>query len=471
MTLKPGTWLNHYEVLDHLGTGGMGEVYRARDNKLQREVALKVLPQAFAQDPERVGRFRREAQVLAQLNHTNIAAIYSVEESGGTHFLVMELAQGETLRERIKGSHQSRDRKGAVASSAEPPLAHARGSDGGTGGIPLEEALDIAKQIAAGLEAAHEKPIVHRDLKPANVKVTPEGVVKILDFGLARAFSGDTGSSDPADSPTQTGMTQPGTILGTAAYMSPEQARGKKVDKRTDIWALGCVLYELLTGQQAFDPSRDRKGAGASPAEPPLAGARGSETNTIADIIGAVLYKEPDWAALPSTTPPNVLFVLRRCLEKDAKRRLSSAADLQIQMEESLSAPAASATTVSQTAPAISPPTGWRRAMPWAAAFAFGLVVAGIGAGVSCAPVLQRRRSFPASPWRCRRTSGSAVCHAAWAAWQLSHPTARILFMSPTTSFTFARSGSWSLRPSGARKAAPGSPSFRPTDNGLGLKR
>ena len=252
MTLKPGTWLNHYEVLDHLGTGGMGEVYRARDNKLQREVALKVLPKAFAQDPERVGRFRREAQVLAQLNHTNIAAIYSVEESGGTHFLVMELALGDTLRDRIKRGNQGRDRKGAVA-PAEPPLAHARGSDGGAGGIPLEEALDICKQIAAGLEAAHEKPIVHRDLKPANVKVTPDGIVKILDFGLARAFSGDTGSGDPADSPTLTGMTQPGTILGTAAYMSPEQARGKTVDKRTDIWALGCVLFEMLTGKRPFE--------------------------------------------------------------------------------------------------------------------------------------------------------------------------------------------------------------------------
>src|SRR3990172_892769 len=260
MTLQPGTWLNHYQILGHLGTGGMGEVYRALDNKLQREVALKVLPKAFAQDPERLARFRREAQVLAQLNHTNIASIYSVEESAGTHFLVMELALGETLRDRIQRGSQSRDRKGAVASPAEAPLAGARGSDGGTGAtsgsVPLEEALDICKQIAAGLECAHEKPIVHRDLKPANIKVSSEGVVKILDFGLARAFSGDNASSDPADSPTLIAMTAPGTILGTAAYMSPEQARGKKVDKRTDIWALGCVLYELLTGQQAFDPSR-----------------------------------------------------------------------------------------------------------------------------------------------------------------------------------------------------------------------
>ena len=196
MPLSPGTWLNHYEILGHLGTGGMGEVYRARDNKLQREVALKVLPKAFAQDPERVARFRREAQVLAQLNHVNIAAIYNLDQSGETHFLVMELALGETLRDRIKRGNQSRDRKGAVASPAEAPLAGARGSDGGASGIPLEEALDICKQIAAGLEHAHEKPIVHRDLKPANIKVKDDGTVKVLDFGLAKAFAGDAAAPD-----------------------------------------------------------------------------------------------------------------------------------------------------------------------------------------------------------------------------------------------------------------------------------
>ena len=319
MPLSPGAWLNHYEILGHLGTGGMGEVYRARDNKLQREVALKVLPQAFAQDPERVARFRREAQVLAQLNHVNIAAIYSVEDSGGTHFLVMELALGETLRDRIKH-----------------------------GAVPLEDALDICKQIAAGLECAHEKPIVHRDLKPANVKVTPEGVVKILDFGLARAFAGDTGSGDPADSPTLTGMTQPGTILGTAAYMSPEQARGKTVDKRTDIWALGCVLYELLTGKHAF------------------------EGEDVQEILAGVMRGEPDWQALPETTPASIRVLLRRCLEKDAKRRLRDAADLQIQIEETQ---AASAITVSAGAAAIPTRTVWRRAMPWAVAVLLSVVI------------------------------------------------------------------------------------------------
>jgi serine/threonine protein kinase len=298
MTLQPGTWLNHYQILGHLGTGGMGEVYRALDNKLQREVALKVLPKAFAQDPERLARFRREAQVLAQLNHVNIAAIYNLEQSGETHFLVMELALGETLRDKIREQGTgNREQKG---------------------GIPLEEALEICKQIAAGLECAHEKPIVHRDLKPANIKVSSEGVVKILDFGLARAFAGDNASSDPADSPTLSAMTAPGTILGTAAYMSPEQARGKKVDKRTDIWALGCVLYELLTGQQAFDPSRDRQGAGHQ--SPDREGGGNQEgggqdsdpRDTIADIIGAVLYKEPDWNALPATTPHWVRVQVRR---------------------------------------------------------------------------------------------------------------------------------------------------------------
>ncbi|MGH9785745.1 MAG: serine/threonine-protein kinase [Terriglobia bacterium] len=231
--------------------------------------------------------------------------------------------------------------------------------------MPLEEALDICKQIAAGLECAHEKPIVHRDLKPANIKVSSEGVVKILDFGLARAFSGDNASTDPADSPALSAMTAPGTILGTAAYISPEQARGKKVDKRTDIWALGCVLYELLTGQQAFQsrpalrdeqaanpgaahPSPERKRGVVlnprgvpSPAQPPVADAKrhidvgsGSDRDTIADIIGAILYKEPDWTALPETIPPHIRVVLRRCLEKDAKRRFHAATDVAIALEE-----------------------------------------------------------------------------------------------------------------------------------------
>ena len=202
MSLKPGTWLGQYEILALLGVGGMGEVYHARDSKLNREVALKLLPEHFVRDPERIARFRREAQLLAQLNHPNIATIYNFEETASARFLVMELALGETLRERIKGWNQSRDRKGAVASPAEPPLAGARGSAGATGGplpgpVPIEEALSICKQIAAALECAHEKPIVHRDLKPANVKVTPQGQVKVLDFGLAKAVGGAAQPVDP----------------------------------------------------------------------------------------------------------------------------------------------------------------------------------------------------------------------------------------------------------------------------------
>src|SRR6202140_4078599 len=223
MPLSAGTKLGTYEVLSAIGAGGMGEVYQAHDTKLGRGVAIKVLPETFAHDPERLARFRREAQLLAALNHSNIATIYGLEGSNGTSYLVMELVPGETLAQRIK-----RD-----------------------GAVPVEEALTIAKQIAEALEAAHEKGIIHRDLKPANVKLTPEGKVKVLDFGLAKAFAGDTSNEDIGNSPTLSmAATMQGVILGTAAYMSPEQARGKAVDKRTDIWAFGCVLYELLTGKQ-----------------------------------------------------------------------------------------------------------------------------------------------------------------------------------------------------------------------------
>src|SRR5579862_3084226 len=223
MPLSAGTKLGTYSVLFQIGAGGMGEVYQAHDTKLGRDVAIKVLPEAFAHDPERLARFQREAKMLAQLNHTNIATIYGLEQSNGTSYLVMELVPGETLADRIKRE----------------------------GSVPIQESLMIAKQIAEALEAAHEKSIIHRDLKPANVKVTPEGKVKVLDFGLAKAFEGDPSSVDMGNSPTLSqAATMQGVILGTAAYMSPEQARGKTVDKRTDIWAFGCVLYELLTAKQ-----------------------------------------------------------------------------------------------------------------------------------------------------------------------------------------------------------------------------
>src|SRR6202049_4898753 len=271
MALASGTKLGSYEVLSQIGAGGMGEVYQAHDAKLGRDVAIKVLPEAFAHDADRLSRFQREAKMLASLNHPNIATIHGLEQSGGTSYLVMELVSGETLAERVK-----RD-----------------------GAVPIDEDLAIAKQIAEALEAAHEKGIIHRDLKPANVKVTPEGKVKVLDFGLAKAFEGDATNEDIGNSPTLSrAATMQGVILGTAAYMSPEQARGKSVDKRTDIWAFGAVLFELLTGKQAF------------------------HGEDITDILAAVVRAEPDWSKLPSGMPVRVRVLLRRCLQKDQTQRL-----------------------------------------------------------------------------------------------------------------------------------------------------
>src|SRR5467141_917651 len=273
MTLAAGTRLGSYEVVAQIGAGGMGEVYQAHDSKLGRDVAIKVLPEAVAHDTERLSRFQREAKMLASLNHPNIATIHGLEQSGGTSYLVMELVSGETLAERVKA-----------------------------GPLGIEEALKIAIQIAEALEAAHEKSIIHRDLKPANVKVTPEGKVKVLDFGLAKAFEVDAATDDPSNSPTlSAAATMEGTILGTAAYMSPEQARAKAVDKRTDIWAFGCVLYELLTGKQPF---------------------YGEDTT---EILAAVVKSQPDWTALPEKTPPDIRVLLRRCLQKDKAFRLRDA--------------------------------------------------------------------------------------------------------------------------------------------------
>src|ERR1700676_5071231 len=289
MPLAAGTELGTHKILALIGVGGMGEVYQAHDSKLRRDVAIKVLPESFARDADRLARFRREAQLLASLNHPNIATIYNIEDSNNTTYLVMELVPGETLAERIK-----RD-----------------------GAVPVEEALTIAKQIAEALEAAHEKGIIHRDLKPANVKLTPEGKVKVLDFGLAKAFAGDETGSDPSNSPTLSqAATMQGVILGTAAYMSPEQARGKAVDKRTDIWAFGCVLYELLTGKAAF------------------------HGEDVTDILAAGVRAEPDWQALPAATPVKIRDLLHRCLQKDVNRRARDAADARLEIEEVLDAPA-----------------------------------------------------------------------------------------------------------------------------------
>ena len=287
--------LAHYSIIAPIGKGGMGEVVRARDEKLQRDVALKLLPIEFADDPERMARFASEARILAALQHPNIATIFGIEEADGRTFLVMELVDGEDLDQRIK-----------------------------KGPIPTDEALAVAAQIAAGLEEAHERGIVHRDLKPANVMLTPGGIVKILDFGLARAMLGETtGEEDISNSPTLTALTGAGVILGTAAYMSPEQARGHSVDRRTDIWALGVIFFEMLTGKRLF---------------------RG---DTISDTLAAVLREEPNWDGLPRNLPPRATRLLGRCLDRDQKRRLRDAGEMRVAFErpEDLTAggPAASA--------------------------------------------------------------------------------------------------------------------------------
>jgi eukaryotic-like serine/threonine-protein kinase len=326
MKLSEGTRVGTYEVLALIGAGGMGEVYRARDTRLGRDVALKVLPEALARDAERLTRFEREAQVLASLNHPNVAAIYGLEDWQGTRILILEFVSGETLAERHSAaapSAQARhSREGAnpwapasAGTTAESPSVQA----GARRAVPIppDEALGIACQITEGLAAAHSKGIIHRDLKPANIKITPEGKVKILDFGLAKGVQTESSPGDLSNSPTLTALgTREGVILGTAAYMSPEQARGKRLDKSTDIWSFGCVLYEMLTGRQAF-----------------LA-------ETVSDTVVAVLKGEPDWQQLPSTTPPAIRRLLRRCLEKDPARRLHDIADARLEIDEALVEPA-----------------------------------------------------------------------------------------------------------------------------------
>ena len=327
MALTPGSKLGFYSILDRLGSGGMGEVHRAHDNRLGREVAVKALPDEFSRDPARVLRFEREARMLAALNHPAVAAIYGLEEADGQKFIVMELVPGETLSEKV--SH---------------------------GSLTLEESLRIARQIAEALEAAHERGIIHRDLKPANVKVTPEGRVKVLDLGLAKAFDVKETGSDPGSSLSPTLViegTQPGVILGTAEFMSPEQARGKPVDKRTDIWAFGCVLYELLTGLRTFS----------------------GETAT--DVLAAIVTKEPAWEALPADTPPRIRELLVRCLQKDPNRRLRDIGDARIEIEETLADRRARSGSGALSAPVIvaaeAPPRSRRG---FVAALAFAAVLA-----------------------------------------------------------------------------------------------
>jgi Tol biopolymer transport system component len=302
--LNPGTRLGPYEISALLGIGGMGEVYQATDTNLKRQVAIKVLPTSVAGDAERVARFQREAEVLAALNHPNIAHIHGLEKADGTIALVMELVEGPTLADRVA-----------------------------TGAIPIDEGLPIARQIAEALEAAHEQGIIHRDLKPANIKVRDDGTVKVLDFGLAKFIEPTAAGAVPTtitESPTITSpaMTQVGMILGTAAYMSPEQARGKPADTRSDLWAFGCVLYEMLTGRRAFTAltvshhdSDQREG------------------EQIADVLAAVLTRTPDWSPLPAWTPDGVRRLLHRCLERDRRHRLQSAADVRILLEDAIAEP------------------------------------------------------------------------------------------------------------------------------------
>jgi len=327
-----GETLSHFRITAKLGEGGMGEVWQAEDTKLGRGVAIKVLPEAVAADPERLARFEREAKVLASLNHQNIAGIHQVEEADGKHFLIMELAEGETLQERMQ-----------------------------RGALPVEEALPIALQIGIGMEAAHARGIIHRDLKPANVKIAPDGQIKVLDFGLAKALHTAAGAADVGEglapsqgespspaalslSPTLTAqMTKAGVLLGTAAYMSPEQARGQEADKRADIWAFGVVLQEMLTGQKLF--------AG----------------DTVSDTLAAVLRAEPRWEDLPAETPLAVRRLLRRCLERDPNRRLHDIADARIEIEDAMAAPDETQVTEHPTGGTAPQPTVLRLA-PWAIA-------------------------------------------------------------------------------------------------------
>jgi serine/threonine protein kinase len=388
--MSPQSSIGHYKIVSKLGEGGMGAVYRATDTRLHRDVAIKVLPAAFAQDAARMQRFEREAQVLAALNHPNIAAIYGIEqggiEQGGIEqrAIVMELVEGEDL----------------------------------AGPVPVETAIHYARQIAIALEAAHEKGIIHRDLKPANVKVTPDGTVKLLDFGLAKAGE-EAASTISANSPTQSptlslGVTQAGVILGTAAYMSPEQARGKPVDKRADIWAFGVVLFEMLTGRKLF-------GGG----------------ETASDSLAAVLTREPDFNALPKDTPPRVRRLLEHCLRKDPKLRLQAIGDARILLDES-----------EPEAPAQA-----RRWIPWSVAGVLALAVLG-AAGAWLLPKL-RPKPADAGPGSVRfflsLPPGTIGSHAAFAAQAVPSPDGRYLAFIARES-TSGKESVW-VRPLGATSA------------------
>ena len=322
MSLSEGTKIGPYTVSGLIGQGGMGEVYQARDTKLDRDVALKVLPEAFTSDPDRLARFEREAKVLASLNHPNIGSIYGLEEADGVRALVLELVEGPTLADRISG-----------------------------GPIPLDEALPIAKQIAEALEAAHEAGVIHRDLKPANIKVREDGTVKVLDFGLAKALDPNP-DADPSQSPTLTAAaTQMGVIMGTAAYMSPEQARGQTVDRRADVWAFGVVLYEMVTGERTFEGA------------------------TVSHVMASVLKTEPDWAALPDDTPSPITRLLRRCLEKERKQRIPDIGMARIEIDEAATTPVPALSQASR----VGRPRVWQRPIPALVAAVSVVAIGGLG--------------------------------------------------------------------------------------------
>ena len=349
MSLAPGTRLGPYEVVSPLGVGGMGEVYRARDPRLGRDVAIKALPADVSHDAERLARFEREARLLASLSHPNIAGIHGLEDVEGQRYLVLEYVDGETLARSL-----------------------------GRGPLPLDEALGVCREIAAGVEAAHEGGIVHRDLKPGNVMLTPAGGVKVLDFGLAKGGAAAKEGSDPAlsTSPTMThAATQAGVVLGTAAYMSPEQARGRAVDRRTDIWSFGCVLYECLAGRPVF------------------------EGETVSDLVARILEREPDWAVLPVGVPARVRELLRRCLVKDPKQRLRDIGDARIELEQVMARSSSGAIAVQAEDIAGGPAA---RRIPWWAA-AIGVITLTVLAVLLVGRVTERAgpriaRRFEVSP-------------------------------------------------------------------------
>ncbi len=372
--------LGPYAIRSRLGVGGMGEVYLAHDARLEREVAIKVLPDGVASDPERSARFKREARVAASLNHPNVAGIYGFEEEGGKHFLVMELVRGITLHDRLQA-----------------------------GPLLIEDALRLGVQVASGLEAAHERDIVHRDLKPSNVKVTPEGTAKVLDFGLAKEVTPPGGEAALPMATITSEHTLPGMVLGTPPYMSPEQAKGRTVDRRTDVWSFGCLLYECLTGKPAF------------------------EGETPADVFGKILERDPDWSALPPRTPARVRDLLERCLEKDPARRLRDAGDARIELERALAAREWTSSA------AFRAPEGPRfragRLLPWGVAAAAVLVAALVGlqlwrvagqggAGATAGSQVPMRvdltdpaappRSIPGVPTVSISPDGSSIAYVGW---------------------------------------------------------